>query len=47
MQSKREIKTKRKSASECLKLYRERANTGLKLAEATFKNQNPLLVAYL
>lgn len=40
-------KPREKSASECLELYREKPNIGLRLVETTFKNQNPLLEAYL
>lgn len=40
-------KPREKNTSECLKLFRESTNVGLKLVEETFKNQNLLLVAYL
>lgn len=42
---KKKIKTKRTECF-CLKLFRESTNIGIKLVEATFKNQHPLLETY-
>lgn len=45
--NKNKSKPRVQSASECLKLHRERTDIGLKLVGTTFENKNPLLVAYL
>ena len=43
---KKKLKPREQNASECLKLFRESTNIGIKLVEATFKNQHPLLETY-